>query len=185
LDENGIMTVKESDLQAKEKDYQISPAAIPDILGKFIFNQMLDSNQKEIFVDIIGADAKITPAFVSRIEASHSPASPAASTRVERRGGGQNRSNEADVAQEAAYVFGMRFLDGRGFSQQVYLDNQRRISRMLLQQESTYILERTDAENILIEFPEQGSLILQRKDKILEQSQLQESSEQQLPATGY
>lgn len=172
LDKNGIMTVKEFDLQAKEKDYQIGPAAIPDVLGKYIFSQMLDSNQKEIFVDIIEADGKITPALVSRIEAG----SPFAS---------QNRSSGADVAQEeAAYVFRIEFLDGRGFSEQVYLDNQKRISRMLLQQESTYTLERTGAENILREFPEQGSYILQspmdslrRKDKILEQNQLQESSE--------
>ena len=173
LDKDGIMTVKESDLQTKEKDYQIGPAAIPEVLGKFLFSQMLDSNQKEIFVDIIGADGKITPALVSRIEASPSPSS-------------QNRSSGADVAQEeAAYVFGMKFLDGRGFSQQVYLDDQRRISKMLLKQESTYTLERTDAENILGEFPEQGSYILQRKDKILEQNQLQEGSEQQLPTTSY
>lgn len=165
LDKNGIMTVKEFDLQAKEKDYQISPAAIPDILGKYIFSQMLDSDQKEIFVDIIEADGKITPAHISRIEVSPLFAS-------------QNRSSGADVVQkEAAYLFGMDFLDGRGFSEQVYLDDQRRISRMLLQQENTYILERTDAENILREFPEQGSYILQKKDKILEQGQPQENSE--------
>jgi hypothetical protein len=172
LDKNGIMTVKEFDLQAKEKDYQISPAAIPDVLGKYIFSQMLDSDQEEIFVDIIEADGKITPALISRIEVSPSFAS-------------QNRSSGADVAQEeVAYVFRMEFLDGRGFSEQVYLDDQRRISRRLLQQESTYTLERTSAENILREFPEQGSYILQspmdslrRKDKILEQNQLQENSE--------
>jgi hypothetical protein len=165
LDKNGIMTVKEFDLQAKEKDYQISPAAIPDVLGKYIFSQMLDSDQKEIFVDIIEADGKITPALISRIEAG----SPFAS---------QNRSSGADVAQEeAAYLFRMEFLDGRGFSEQVYLDDQRRISRISLQQESTYTLERTSVENILREFPEQGSYILQKKDKILEQGQPQENSE--------
>ena len=166
LDKDGIMTVKELDLQEEEKTYQISPAAIPDILGKYIFSQMVDSNQKEIFVDIIGADGKITPVLVSRIEASPSAAL-------------QNRSSGADVAQrEAAYVFMMKFLDGRDFSQQVYLDNQGRILRMLLQQENIYILERTDAENILREFPEQG-------DKILVQNQPQEGSEQQLPAASY
>ena len=173
LDKNGIMTVKEFDLQAKEKDYQISPAAIPDVLGKYIFSQMLDSDQKEIFVDIIEADGKITPALISRIEVSPSFAS-------------QNRSSGADVAQEeAACLFRMEFLDGRGFSEQVYLDDQRRISRRLLQQESAYTLERTSAENILREFPEQGSYILQnpardalrQKDKILEQGQPQENSE--------
>jgi hypothetical protein len=165
-DKNGIMTVKEFDLQAKEKTYQISPAAIPDVFGEFILGQMLDTNEMEILVDIIEPDGKITPALVSRTDA-HSPAVL------------QSQNSEADVAVgETVYVFKMEFLDGRGFSEQVYLDGRRRISRMLLQQESTYTFERTDAENILREFPEQGSYILQKKDKILEQNQLQESSDQ-------
>jgi hypothetical protein len=165
LDKNGIMTVKEFDLQAKEKDYQISPAAIPDVLSEFIFSQMIDGDSGEILVDIIEPDGKITPTLISRTDA-HSPAAL------------QSQNSEADVAvEETVYVFKMEFLDGRGFSEQVYLDDQRRISRMLLQQESTYTLERTGAENILREFPEQGSYILQRKDKILEQGQPQENSE--------
>lgn len=165
LGKDGIMTVKEFDLQTREKSYQISPAAIPDVLGEFVFSRMLDSDQKKIFVDIIEADGKITPALVSRIDA-RSPASL------------QNQSGEIDVAgEETVYVFNVEILDGRGFSEQVYLNSQRRISRRLLQQESTYTLERTGAENILKEFPEQSSYILQRKDKILEQNQPQESSE--------
>jgi hypothetical protein len=165
LRKNGIMTVKEFDLQVKEKTYQISPAAIPDVFGEFVLGQMLDTNEMEILVDIIEPDGKITPTLVSRTDA-HSPAAL------------QSQNSEADVAkEETVYVFKMEFLDGQGFSEQVYLDGRRRISRMLLQQESTYTFERTGAENILREFPEQGSYILQRKDKILEQNQLQESSE--------
>ncbi|MFA5252623.1 MAG: hypothetical protein WC454_08580 [Phycisphaerae bacterium] len=184
LGKDGIMTVREFDLRAEENNYQISPAAIPDVMDKFLFSQMLDSGQKEIFVDMIEADGKITPVFVSRIEVGPSTASPAAPARVEKRGGGKNRSSGADVArEEAAYVFRMELLDGSGFSQQVYLDNQRQISKILLQQESTYTLERTGAENILREFPGQG-YILQRKDKIPEPNQLQESDEQQ-PAASY
>jgi hypothetical protein len=165
LGKDGIMTVKEFGLRAKEKDYQIGPAAIPDVVSEFTFNQMLDSDQKEIFVDIIEADGKITPSLVSRIEASPSLVS-------------QNRSSGTDVAQEeTAYVFRVELLDGRGFSQQVHLDDQRRILRILSQQESTYTIERTDAENIAREFPKQGSDILQKKDIILEQNQPQESNE--------
>ncbi|MDD5063582.1 MAG: hypothetical protein PHQ35_02330 [Phycisphaerae bacterium] len=184
LDKDGIMTVSEFGLRAEESNYQIGPAAIPDVLDKFLFSQMLDSDQKEISVDIIEADGKITPVLISRIEAGPSAASPAASARANKGGGGKNRSSGVDAAlEEAAYVFRMDLLDGRGFYQQVYLDDQRQISRILLQQESTYTFERTDAENILSEFPEQGH-ILQKKDKILEQSQLQENGEQQ-PAASY
>jgi hypothetical protein len=164
LDKDGIMTIKDFDLQAKEKDYQISPAAIPDVLSEFVFSQMIDSNSGEILVDIIEPDGKITPTLISRTDV-HSPAAL------------QSQNSKADVTvEETVYLFKMEFLDGRGFSGQVYLDGQRRISRMLLRQESTYILERTGAENILSEFPEQGSYILQKKDKILEQDQLQESN---------
>ncbi len=165
LGKDGIMTVKKFGRRAEEKDYQISPAAIPDVLGELAFSQMLDSNQKEIIVDIIEADGKITPVLISGIE---SP----------RRSASQNRSSGANVTnEEATYAFSVQLLNGRGFSEQVYLDDQRRISRRLLQQEAAYTFERTSAENILREFPEQGSYILQRKDKTLEQSQPQENSE--------
>jgi hypothetical protein len=165
LGKDGIMTVKKFDLRAEEKDYQISPAAIPDILGELAFSQMLDSDQKEILVDIIEADGKIIPVLISRIEVPRSLAS-------------QNQSNGADVTrEEAAYVFKVELLNGLGFSEQVYLNDQRQILKRLSQQESTYTFERTSAEKILKEFPEQGSYILQGKDKMLEQNQLQENSE--------
>ena len=171
LGKDGIMTVKEFDRQAEEKDYQISPAAIPEVLDEFVFSQMLDSDQKEIFVDIIEADGKITPAHICRTEES----SPFAPTVPEGQNGG---GSGAEVTrEEAAYVFRVEFLDGRGFSEKVYLDDQRQISRRLIEQEGTYTLERTSAENILREFPEQGSYILQKKDKILEQGQPQENNE--------
>ncbi|MGA1979426.1 MAG: hypothetical protein ABSG99_02520 [Sedimentisphaerales bacterium] len=168
---DGIITVKEFGRRVEEKIYQINPAAIPDVLSEFTFSQMLDSDRKEIFVDIIGADGKITPALVSRIEAPR-PFTPTAPEEQNSGGSGAEVTRE-----EAACVFRVELMDGRGFSEQVYLDDQRRISRILLQQESTYTLERTSTENILREFPEQGGYILQRKDKILEQNQLQESSE--------
>jgi hypothetical protein len=68
----------------------------------------------------------------------------------------------------------------------VYLDGQRQVLKRLLQQEKLYTFERADAENILREFPEQSSYILQnpvrdalrQKDKIPEQNQMQESNEQ-------
>lgn len=150
LGENGIMTIREFGRIAKEKEYRIGPAAIPDVLGEFTFSQMLDSDRREILVDIIEADGKITPALVSRTNVA---------------------------GEKAAYVFRVEPLDGRGFFEQVYLDDQRQISRRLLQQENAYTIERTVAENILREFPEQGSYILRRKDEILEQDQLQENSE--------
>jgi hypothetical protein len=180
LGKDGIMTVKELDWQTREKNYQISPAALPDIIGEFTFSQMLDSNQKEIFVDIIGADGKITPALISKTETPRTSAL-------------QNQNGTDATVDETTYVFKVELLDGRGFSEQVYLDNQKQILRRLLHQENTYTLERTTAEDILREFPEQGRFLLQnpasgvnypppedalqQKDKIIEQNQPQESNE--------
>lgn len=187
LAKDGIMTVREFDLRSEEKNYKPGPAAMPDVLDKFLFSQMLDSNQKEIIVDIIEADGKIIPALVSRTEADLPAASPAVTTRTDKRGSRKKQSDKADVALEkAAYIFRIDLLDGRGYSQQVYLDDQKQITRMVSQQESAYTLERTNAENILREFPEQGHILqspvrdaLQHKNKMLEHGQLQENSEQQ------
>jgi hypothetical protein len=151
LDKDGIMTVKDFDLPAEEKIYQPGPAAIPDVTGEFILGQMLDSNETEIMVDIIEDDGKISPAIVSK----------------------------TDVAkEEAAYVFRMELLDGRGFSEQLYLDDQGQISKILLRRENTHTLERTGAEDILREFPEKGGYILRKKDEIMKNSLLWENIEQ-------
>ncbi|GAF83679.1 unnamed protein product, partial [marine sediment metagenome] len=142
LDEAGVMAVGKLGTQIEKTSYQLGPAAIPDVFLEMVFKQTLDSNHKKIIVDIIDSDGQITPTLISRIEAEEEP----------------------------AYVLEVEFLDGRGFSEQVYLDNQKQVSKILLQQKSLFILERTSAENILREFPEQANYILQ-KNKMLEQNQ--------------
>ncbi|MBN1391393.1 MAG: hypothetical protein JW947_01170 [Sedimentisphaerales bacterium] len=155
LGKDGIMTIREFGWQARERDCQISPAATPDVLGEFIFGQMLDSGQKEVLVDIIDADGRIIPALVSAIDAPRPFVS----------------QGKGDKAEEAAYAFRVELLDGQGFSEQVYLDAGRRVSRRLLQQENAYTLERAAAEDILKMFPERGSYILRREEGIMESSQ--------------
>ncbi|MFA5240102.1 MAG: hypothetical protein WC476_10415 [Phycisphaerae bacterium] len=171
---DGIMTVKQFRRRAEEKIYQLGPAAIPDAISEFVFGQMLDSDLKEILVDIIEANGEIIPARIGRVETPSSLDS-------------QNQGSETGAAgEEPAYVFNIELLDGRGFSEQVYLDEQMQVSRIVFQHESTYTLERTDAENVLKEFPEQGRYILQssagealrQEDKILkQQDQSQEDGE--------
>lgn len=141
-------------VKAEDKSYQIGSAAIPDIFGELTFSQMLDSNHEEILVDIIEADGTIMPVLISRIEKNGSAA-------------GQFFS-EAAAQEQVSYVLRLELLDGRGFSEQMYLDDQRRILKRLLRREGIYILERTSAETILREFPERGDYILQ-KGKMLEQ----------------
>ncbi len=155
LGEGGIMTVKEFDRRSERGDYQVGPAAVPEIFSELVFSQMLDTGREEIFVDIIDVDGKITPVFITRVEESRSFAS-------------RNLNGDVDIdGKENAYVFREELLDGRGFYEQVYLDEQRRITKRLLQQESEYFLERTTMENVLKEFPEHGGYILQGKDERL------------------
>ena len=144
---DGTMTVREFKKRVEEKNYQIGPAAVPEVFLEPIFSQLLDSYYEEILVDIIEADGSITPVLVSKVEAERGLA-----------------------GEEAVYVLKMELLNGQGFSEQVYLDNQKRISKRLLRQKNIYTVERTSAENILRQFPEHSDYIL-RKNKMLKQNQ--------------
>ena len=145
LDKTGIITVRHSNAPAQEKTCQLSTAAIPDIFLDLLFSQMLDSGYKKIIVDTIGAEGKITPVLISRIEPED--IAPPSTT---------NRDEE-----KALYVLDMELLDGRGFSERVYLDKQKQVSKILLQHRAVYLLERTNSETILRQFPERADWLLQ------------------------
>ncbi|MGD8499118.1 MAG: hypothetical protein PVJ86_00630 [Phycisphaerales bacterium] len=136
----GIMTVRKFGPQPEEKNYGLSPAAIPDIFLDQLFRQMLENNTQEVVVDVIQADGKIIPTHVSGIQVTK------------------------DIAadEDAAYVFKLEFLDGRGFSERVYLNAQEQIYKRLVQQRSIYIFESTSVKNIVREFPERAEDILQK-----------------------
>ena len=150
LDESGVMTVKKYGIRLEEENYHLGPAAIPDILGGFIFSPMLLRGCKEIFVDIVGADGKILPVLIYRIE-----------------------DKDIGADEKAAYVFRVELLDGRGFSELVYFDDEKQIFKRLIRHEGVYVLERSSSESILREFPERADYILKRK-KMLEQNMPQE-----------
>ncbi|MHC4542756.1 MAG: hypothetical protein ACYS74_23755 [Planctomycetota bacterium] len=132
LDKAGIMTARTSGARPEEKRYRLGRAAIPDILLDQVLGQMLEGGRKEILVDVIEANGTITPTLVCQIEA----------------------------AKDAAYVFELTLLDGRGFSEQVFLNEQRQIDGALLRQQETYRLERTTAESVAREFPEYAQRFL-------------------------
>ena len=136
LDASGALAVRKSERQTEARKYYPGAAALPDVFFDHLFRQMLDSDMQEIAVDLIEASGKIVPTYISRIEADPS---------------------------EAAYVFDLEFLDDPGFSQRVFLNEQKQIFRSLIQQENLYILERTSAEVIAREFPEYAQRILPGK----------------------
>ena len=132
LDGSGTMTVRRLDSQMEVKEHYPGSAAIPDVCFDQIFKRMLDSGKQEIVVDLIDVSGTITPTHVSRIEAGDS---------------------------QAAYAFDLECMDGSGFTQQVYLDGQRKIFKSLVRQDIAYILERTSREDVVREFPEHAHKI--------------------------
>jgi len=152
FDKTAVMTVRKFGQTVEHNSYNISSAAIPNIFDALTFSQMLDSDYEEVIVDIIGADGVILPLLVSRTEKDASA--------VER------FFSEGAAQEQVTYVLRLELLDGRGFFDQVYLDKQGRILKRLLQREEAYILERTNAETILREFPERSDYIL-RSNKML------------------
>lgn len=137
LDRDGVMTVKKLGVRSGERGYRISSAAIPDFLGELIFEQMVDTGYREIFADIVEAEGRIIPALFSRIEVE-----------------------DIAAGEEYAYVFEVKLLNGRGFSERIYLDERKRVSKRILQQEDLYTLERTDLEDVLRRFPQWTDFIL-------------------------
>jgi hypothetical protein len=137
LGEDDIMNIKNSDARVLEENYRPGPAAIPDIVAELIFGPLLDSGHERIFVDIIEAEGTILPVLISKAE-----------------------RGDFAADEDAAHVLTVEFLDGQGFSEWLYLDEQRRISKRFLRHGGTYLIERTSAENIAKQFPQRADYIL-------------------------
>lgn len=136
LDGTGTLTVRKHGPQSETKKYYPGSAALPDIFFVQIFRWMLDSDRPEIVLDLIEAGGKIIPTYISKIETEN---------------------------PEAAYVFDLEFLDDQGFSQRVFLDEQKQIYRSLVQREIKYVFEKAGTEEIIREFPEQARRIMRNR----------------------
>jgi hypothetical protein len=138
LDRYGVMAVREFQAQPGEKSYRLGPAAIPDVFLDQLLMQMLGSEKDQIIIDIIEANGKIIPTLIAAMEVAKDMA--------------------AD--EDTAYVFKLEFLDGRGFSKRIYLNDRKQVYKRLARQDNIYVLERTDLESIVREFPEHAEHIL-------------------------
>jgi len=147
LNKDGTMTVTTFSPQAEEKNYTPGPAAMPDALLEPVLTRLLDSQNKQTIVDIIEPDGKITPTLICPVE-----------------------PEDVDMAEKAAHILMLEFLDGSGFYQYVCFDNQKQVFKVLIHQDNIYILERTSIKDILKQFPERADYIL-KKSKILELDQ--------------
>jgi hypothetical protein len=160
-DKNDVITIRKFDVQPEGKSYQLSPAAIPNIFLQQVLSQMLDSGKKETVVDIIRPDGTIAPTFIRQTQGG-------LISRIEsdpRRLASQNEA--AGAADEGAgYILEVGFLCEGGFSEQVYLDGKKQISKKVLQLGTTSVLERVAQEDIIREFPERADFILQKSNPL-------------------
>ena len=138
LDTADVITVRTFQTPPGENSYQLGPAMIPDVFLDQLLMQMLDSEKNQIIIDIIEDTGNIIPAFLAKIE----------------------EAEDMTSDEDAAYIFELKFLDGRGFSQRIYLNDQKQIYKRLARQNDLYTLEITSAENIAREFPEHADRIL-------------------------
>ena len=140
----GEIIVRRFQAELQEKIYRLNPAATPDIFLDLLLLQMLESDKDRIIVDLIEANGKIIPTLIAAVVAAE----------------------DLNADEDTAYVFELELLDGRGFIERIYMNDRKQIYKRLARQDNEYILERTDAKSIAIEFPEYAEFVL-RNNQIL------------------
>jgi len=141
---DGVMTVRKFQANPDEKTYRPGPAAIPDVFLDQLLMQMLESGKSQIILDIIEAGGKIIPTHIAAIEVA----------------------KDLTADEDTAYAFMLEFLDGRGFSEKMYLNDRKQIYLRLARLDNIYILERAEVESIVREFPEHAEYILRNNQKL-------------------
>ncbi|MHC4482133.1 MAG: hypothetical protein ACYSW4_01150 [Planctomycetota bacterium] len=148
LGEDSVLTVTRLNQSKEKQTYRLSSASIPDFLLDLVFSQMLESDRSKIIVDTINADGRLVEVVISRV-----------------------KNRDSTLSQiESAYTLRVHFLGDRGFSEDVYLDSEGRISE--IRRDGAYRFERTSAEGVLRLFPERSDYIL-KKNKLPEPNQPQ------------
>lgn len=131
--DDGVLLVRKSGGSGLEVEYVLGEASVPDIVIEPVLRRMLDDGRTPIVVDLIGPDGIIMPIYVEKIKLT----------------GQQVDGNSLRV----------EFLDGHGYWQQIYYDSSKEPVKTVLSQESTYTLNRADANQISKLFPERANLI--------------------------
>ena len=137
LDESGTINVTtETDRKPERINYDNGSGIIPGIFLEPLINHIVQNNIQQAVVDTIEASGNITPMLIS----------------VD-----PNSSN----TERAKYIVTLDFMDGTNISEQVYLNEEKQITKIILQQDRIYIFQRTDLESIAKEFPDQAMNISQ------------------------
>ena len=94
---------------------------------------MLYGNQKAVIVDVIDSDGKIIPTYISKVP------------------GRQNGD-----------LFEVDFLHDPDLSQQIHVDGQGRVARIVLKKQRL-TLDKAEPEDIAQKFPEHADFVMQNK----------------------
>jgi hypothetical protein len=116
-------------------EYELGEAAIPDIVLDPILRKVMDGNEQAIVIDIIRSDGIISPAYIEK----------------------------TSPGKEQGDSIRIEWLDGRNYRQECYYDSSNKTEKIVLTQESTYTLNRTDANEIAKIFPERANLVNNKK----------------------
>lgn len=136
-DEEGTISITKFSPRPEKNIYQVNSASIPDAFLDFAYIQLLDSRDEKCIIDIIQADGVITPVLISKVKPPF----------------------------DADYMLEVEFLNNSEMPQQIFLDNQKQISKILLYQDVVFTIKRASKEDILREFPQRAEYIIQ-KNKI-------------------
>ena len=146
LSDANAITVRSSDRRTREREYIVGPAAIPYILLEVVISQMLADSRKKIMIDTIEDDGTVVPTVISLFE-------------------------DSELPQDSSYAFKIEFIDGKGTYEEFFLNNQLEVIKKLVYQQSVFVLEQADVNDVLNEFPERADFIL-NKSEILENNRL-------------
>lgn len=123
LDESGTINVT-TQVNVKPDKYLNCSRVVPSILLESLINPIIQSDINDAVIDIIDSNGKISSALFSFQPADEN-------------------------AEGYFYIVTLESLDGRGFSETFYLNDDKQIIRAA----GNYYLERTDIETIKEEFP--------------------------------
>ncbi len=130
--DSGVLTVRKSGPGGKEKEYALGKAAVPDIVLEPVLQELLGNGPREIVIDVIRPEGNIVPVYIEKI-------------------------NQAD-----SNSIKLEVLDGHGYRQQIYYDDAKQPTKIVLEQDGTYTLNRATAEQIAKTFPERADLVLKQ-----------------------
>jgi hypothetical protein len=147
LDESGSIKVTNMvNDRTREEHYHDGSMIVPTIFLELLVGRVVENNIKEAVVDMIDSSGNITPALLT-----FKPVN-------------ENTGEDTKVVT-------LEFLNGKGFSDLLYLNDDNQISKEIIQHESTYKLERTDIESIEAEFPDQAGDII-NQNQLLDSNSL-------------